>query len=263
MEKGVGAPESSQERSQPFGAGSASVLGDQQRLEGVGSDSRICRRLGCRPTGRPESGPDRGRSASQVETWGSVRRGGLRRSTSASMPLFITPGKMTPLSIRIPVAALILSIGAAGCSSHHESIRTTPEPTAAAQSQQAAIAKARADSVRHPYTAGRRPLHVGHDRPPRPGHRDGRAGRRPTAPARRCGSWPSGSSTRSRTRSPRCSMAPRPAASRCPRRTPTGMKMTMDGMEHEMLMPGMLTDEQMKQLDAGAAPSSTGCSSPS
>jgi uncharacterized protein (DUF305 family) len=27
------------------------------------------------------------------------------------------------------------------------------------------------------------------------------------------------------------------------------MKMMMDGMAHEMLMPGMLTDEQMKQLD--------------
>ncbi|MEO7086595.1 MAG: DUF305 domain-containing protein [Gemmatimonadaceae bacterium] len=29
----------------------------------------------------------------------------------------------------------------------------------------------------------------------------------------------------------------------------TGMKMMMNGMEHEMLMPGMLTEEQMKQLD--------------
>ena len=28
----------------------------------------------------------------------------------------------------------------------------------------------------------------------------------------------------------------------------TGMKMMMNGMEHEMLMPGMLTEEQMKQL---------------
>lgn len=28
-----------------------------------------------------------------------------------------------------------------------------------------------------------------------------------------------------------------------------GMKMTMNGMEHVMLMPGMLTDAQMKQLD--------------
>jgi uncharacterized protein (DUF305 family) len=29
-----------------------------------------------------------------------------------------------------------------------------------------------------------------------------------------------------------------------------GMKMTMDGMTHEMLMPGMLTDDQLKELDA-------------
>jgi uncharacterized protein (DUF305 family) len=28
------------------------------------------------------------------------------------------------------------------------------------------------------------------------------------------------------------------------------MKMMMNGVEHEMMMPGMLTDEQMKQLDA-------------
>jgi len=32
------------------------------------------------------------------------------------------------------------------------------------------------------------------------------------------------------------------------------MKMTMNGMEHVMLMPGMLTDEQMKQLDAARGP---------
>jgi uncharacterized protein (DUF305 family) len=34
-----------------------------------------------------------------------------------------------------------------------------------------------------------------------------------------------------------------------PEAVPGPMKMTMGGMEHEMLMPGMLTDEQMKQLD--------------
>src|SRR5437763_5677139 len=39
-----------------------------------------------------------------------------------------------------------------------------------------------------------------------------------------------------------------------PDATPTGMKMSMDGMDHEMLMPGMLTDEQMKQLDAARGP---------
>jgi uncharacterized protein (DUF305 family) len=34
-----------------------------------------------------------------------------------------------------------------------------------------------------------------------------------------------------------------------PEATPTGMKMITGGVEHEMLMPGMLTEEQMSQLD--------------
>lgn len=36
--------------------------------------------------------------------------------------------------------------------------------------------------------------------------------------------------------------------------SPTGVKMVMNGVEHEMLMPGMLTPEQMKQLDATRGP---------
>jgi uncharacterized protein (DUF305 family) len=39
-----------------------------------------------------------------------------------------------------------------------------------------------------------------------------------------------------------------------PDATATGMKMSMGGMQHEMLMPGMLTEEQMKQLDAARGP---------
>ena len=35
-----------------------------------------------------------------------------------------------------------------------------------------------------------------------------------------------------------------------PEATPGAMKMTMNGMEHEMLMPGMLTESDLKQLDA-------------
>jgi uncharacterized protein (DUF305 family) len=35
-----------------------------------------------------------------------------------------------------------------------------------------------------------------------------------------------------------------------PEADPAGMKMKMGDMEHVMLMPGMLTEEQMKQLDA-------------
>jgi uncharacterized protein (DUF305 family) len=32
------------------------------------------------------------------------------------------------------------------------------------------------------------------------------------------------------------------------------MKMKMGGMEHEMLMPGMLTEDQMRQLDQARGP---------
>lgn len=39
-----------------------------------------------------------------------------------------------------------------------------------------------------------------------------------------------------------------------PEPNPAGMKMSMNGMEHMMLMPGMLTDAQMKELDAARGP---------
>ena len=39
-----------------------------------------------------------------------------------------------------------------------------------------------------------------------------------------------------------------------PEASPDGMKMVMNGAEHMMLMPGMLTPEQMKELDAARGP---------
>jgi uncharacterized protein (DUF305 family) len=39
-----------------------------------------------------------------------------------------------------------------------------------------------------------------------------------------------------------------------PEASPTGTKMKMGGMEHEMLMPGMLTPEQMHELDQASGP---------
>lgn len=39
-----------------------------------------------------------------------------------------------------------------------------------------------------------------------------------------------------------------------PEAKPAPMKMMMNGMEHEMLMPGMLTDAQMAELDAARGP---------
>ena len=39
-----------------------------------------------------------------------------------------------------------------------------------------------------------------------------------------------------------------------PEVTPTGVKMTMGGMVHDMPMPGMLTEAQLKELDAARGP---------
>lgn len=39
-----------------------------------------------------------------------------------------------------------------------------------------------------------------------------------------------------------------------PEARPTGMKMTMNGVEHEMLMPGMLSEAQMMELEKAAGP---------
>jgi uncharacterized protein (DUF305 family) len=39
-----------------------------------------------------------------------------------------------------------------------------------------------------------------------------------------------------------------------PEATATASKMVMNGMEHEMMMPGMLTEAQMKELDAAKGP---------
>ena len=39
-----------------------------------------------------------------------------------------------------------------------------------------------------------------------------------------------------------------------PEARPAAMKMMMNGVEHEMLMPGMLTEAQMKQLDQARGP---------
>jgi uncharacterized protein (DUF305 family) len=117
------------------------------------------------------------------------------------------------------------------------------------QSELAAIAKARQDSVRRPYTAA--DVHfmsgmIGH-------HSQAikMAGWAPTH----------GASPMIRTLCERIINAQRDEIATMqtwlrdrqqpvPEASPMGMKMVMDGVEHVMLMPGMLTEEQMNQLDA-------------
>jgi uncharacterized protein (DUF305 family) len=122
------------------------------------------------------------------------------------------------------------------------------QSVARAQSDLAAIAKAREDSARRPYTIA--DIHfmsgmIGHH-----------------AQAIQMASWaPTHGASRSvRTLCERIINAQRDEIATMqqwlrdrrqpvPEASPMGMKMVMDGVEHTMLMPGMLTEEQMKQLD--------------
>ena len=46
----------------------------------------------------------------------------------------------------------------------------------------------------------------------------------------------------------------RDRSQKVPEATATHMKMSMNGMEHDMLMPGMLSEEQLAQLDKARGP---------
>jgi uncharacterized protein (DUF305 family) len=127
-----------------------------------------------------------------------------------------------------------------------------PSP-AAASSSAAAIAKARADSARLPYTEA--DVHfmsgmIGHH-----------------TQAITISRWaPShGANSSVRTLAERIINAQqdeitimqqwlRDRLQPVPEPSPRGVKMTMHGMTHEMAMPGMLTDDQLKELDAARGP---------
>ena len=139
-----------------------------------------------------------------------------------------------------------IAVASSGTSSRAQS---PVQSSARAQSDLAAIAKARRDSVRHPYTAA--DVHfmsgmIGHH-----------------AQAIVMANWAPthGASPSVRTLCERIINAQtdeiatmqqwlRDRQLPVPEASATGMKMVMDGVEHVMLMPGMLTEEQMKQLDA-------------
>ena len=146
-------------------------------------------------------------------------------------------------------AAAVFLSGLAAAVSTKPAFSQGSSQVARSQSDLAAIAKAREDSARRPYTAA--DVHfmsgmIGH-------HSQAiqMAGWAPTH----------GASPSVRTLCERIINAQRDEIATMqqwlrdrqqpvPEATPMGMKMVMDGVEHTMLMPGMLTEEQMKQLDA-------------
>ena len=145
--------------------------------------------------------------------------------------------------------AVVASLTLAACSHPSQGAAPAPpQPAVRVTSDSAAIARARADSLRRPYTEADVYFMSGmiHHH----------------AQAIVMAGWaPShGASHQVQTLSARIINAQqdeivtmqrwlRDRQQPVPEATATGMMMNMGGMEHEMLMPGMLSDAQMHQLD--------------
>jgi uncharacterized protein (DUF305 family) len=164
---------------------------------------------------------------------------------------------MTPSqTIRIVAAALAAIAPSACTSASHGAMQTSetpPAPAVAQQSEAAYIAQARADSIRLPYTDADVSFMSGMI-----GHHAQAIVMSRWAPTH-------GASASLLTLASRIINAQqdeivtmqrwlRDRRKPVPEATATGMKMMMNGMEHVMLMPGMLTEAQMKDLDEARGP---------
>jgi uncharacterized protein (DUF305 family) len=156
---------------------------------------------------------------------------------------------MTPSHRRRIAAALVAAFAIAACSSAPQgTVRTSPQPATGGQHELSAIAKAKADSARYPYTAA-----DAHFMSAMIGHHAQAIVMAGWAPTH-------GASPSVRTLAERIINAQqdeiaimqqwlRDRGQPVPEPHPSGMKVVINGVEHEHLMPGMLTEDQMKQLD--------------
>jgi len=149
---------------------------------------------------------------------------------------------------------MLVAVAALACASTSPgAIHTSATTAIAGQSEPSYVAQARADSVRLPYTAADVQFMSGMI-----GHH---------AQAIVMSRWPPthGASASVLTLASRIINAQQDEIvtmqrwlgdrlQPVPEATAAGMKMKMNGMEHVMLMPGMLTETQMKQLDAARGP---------
>ena len=161
---------------------------------------------------------------------------------------------MTPSRLGWTLPALIAALSLAGCGGAQRSqAGVSPEPKPAGQADISAIAKAKADSARYPFTEA--DVHfmsamIGHHAQAivisdwAPTHGADAAVRR--LAERIINAQQDEIATMQRWLRDRGQPVPEASA--------TGMKMKMNGHEHPstgsgMLMPGMLTEDQMRQLD--------------
>ena len=158
-------------------------------------------------------------------------------------------GRLVAATFVVPAVALLALATVASA----QATGITPSNAAMAQGQAAAVAKARADSARYPYTTADVNFMAGMIH-----HHAQAIIMAKMAPSH-------GASPAVRTLCDRIINAQqdeitamqrwlRDRNQTVPEATATGMKMVMNGLEHEMLMPGMLSDAQMKELDASRGP---------
>ena len=157
-----------------------------------------------------------------------------------------------PLHPTIPALLAALALTACGGANRSET-GAAPEPRPAGQADIYAIAKAKADSARYPYTEA--DVHF----------MSGMIGHHAQAIVMAHWAPTHGASSSLRILAERIINAQqdeigtmqrwlRARGQPVPEARPGGMKMKMGGMEHEMLMPGMLTEDQMRQLDQARGP---------
>jgi uncharacterized protein (DUF305 family) len=146
-------------------------------------------------------------------------------------------------------ATFVAAVAAVACTSAGGPRAASAQPAAVGQVEPVAVAKARADSARYPYTAA--DIHfmtamVSH-------HAQAVAMSR-WAPTH--GASPSVQRLAERIINAQIDEIAtmqrwlRDRNQPVPEARPTGMRMIMNGVEHDMLMPGMLTEAQMKQLES-------------
>jgi uncharacterized protein (DUF305 family) len=159
---------------------------------------------------------------------------------------------MTSVNRSLVIVPIALAIAA--CNSQTAASRGAAGPSPAqAQGEAAAIARAQADSVRNPYTAA-----DVHFMQSMIGHHSQAIAMATWAPTH-------GANASVRTLAERIINAQQDEIltmqtwlgdrhQMVPQATPGTMKMMVNGKEQEMLMPGMLTAEQMHQLDLAKGP---------
>lgn len=152
------------------------------------------------------------------------------------------------------IATMVATAFLTACSSASRATpHPSPEPASGSQASSSASAEAKADSLRHPYTQADVDFMshmIGHHTQAlvmagwAPSH--GGSPSIQTLAGRIINGQQDEIATMQRWL--------RDRAKPVPDARPGGMKMKMNGMEHEMLMPGMLTEAQMKQLDQARGP---------